>query len=173
MTLYERSAILATAKCLHNLLMQVEGGGGGDGLVCFIQNVSIVPLLTVEQWISFLRWRFVSNTRWETNWCSWKPPRLFNDLSTLTPGSGIGFFRIPDPKPYFWEFSDNFLGKKFYTSLKLGPNFFLQHFKTKIMYSLWNLWLHRKVWHQIFFHLSLLLLFLDPRSGMGKIQDPG
>jgi hypothetical protein len=28
----------------------------------------------------------------------------------LTPGSGIGFFRIPDP---------NFLGKKFYNSLKI------------------------------------------------------
>ncbi len=33
----------------------------------------------------------------------------------LTPGSGIGFFRIPDlgsriPNPYFWELSDNFLG---------------------------------------------------------------
>jgi hypothetical protein len=26
---------------------------------------------------------------------------------------------------------------------------------------------------KIFFHLSLLLLFLDPGSGMGKKQDPG
>ncbi len=54
------------------------------------------------------------------------------------PGSGIGFFRLPDigsriPNPYFWELSDNFLGKKFYNSLKIGPNFFLQHFKTKII----------------------------------------
>ncbi len=36
----------------------------------------------------------------------------------LTPGSVIGFFRIPDlgsriPNPYFWELRDNFLGKKF------------------------------------------------------------
>ncbi len=32
----------------------------------------------------------------------------------LTPGSGIGFFRIsyPGPNPYFWEPSDNFLGEK-------------------------------------------------------------
>jgi hypothetical protein len=48
------------------------------------------------------------------------------------PGSGIGFFRIPDfgswiPTPYFLELSDKFLGKKFYNSLKPGPNFFLQH----------------------------------------------
>jgi hypothetical protein len=42
------------------------------------------------------------------------------------------------------------------------------------------LWLHKKVWQLIFFHLSLLLLFLDPGSeirdpgsGMGKNQDPG
>ncbi len=48
----------------------------------------------------------------------------------LETGSGIGFFQIPDlgsriPNPYFWELSDNFLCKKFYNSLKIGPNFFL------------------------------------------------
>jgi hypothetical protein len=37
----------------------------------------------------------------------------------LDPGSGIGFFRIPDlgsriQNPYFLELSDNFLGKKFF-----------------------------------------------------------
>ena len=47
----------------------------------------------------------------------------------LDPGSGIGFFRIPDlgsriPNPYFWELIDNFLGKKFYNSLKICPNCF-------------------------------------------------
>ncbi len=48
------------------------------------------------------------------------------------PGSGIGFFwiRILDlrsriPTPYFLELSHKFLGKKFYNSLKIGPNFFL------------------------------------------------
>ncbi len=56
------------------------------------------------------------------------------------PGSGMGFFRIPDlgsriPRPYFEELIDNFFGKKFYNSLKIGPNFFLQHFKTKIIYN--------------------------------------
>ncbi len=59
---------------------------------------------------------------------------------TPGPGSGIGFFRIPDlgsriPNSYFCELSDNFLGKKFYNSLKIGPNFFLQHLKTKIMFN--------------------------------------
>ncbi len=51
------------------------------------------------------------------------------------PGSGIGLFRIPDPRSlipdpgYFWELSDNFLGKKFHNSLKFDPNFFLEQFK--------------------------------------------
>ncbi len=54
----------------------------------------------------------------------------------LDPGSGIGFF--PDlgsriPNPYFWELSDNFLGKSSKNSLKIGPNFFLRHLKTKIL----------------------------------------
>ena len=63
-------------------------------------------------------------------------------------GSGIGFFRIPYPKPIFWELTDKFLSKKFYNSysLKTGPNFFLQHFKNKIISFLWNLWLQKKVW---------------------------
>jgi hypothetical protein len=37
------------------------------------------------------------------------------------------------PNPYFLELSDNFLGKKFYNSLKIGPNLFLQYFKAKII----------------------------------------
>ncbi len=54
---------------------------------------------------------------------------------------GIGIFRIPDlgsrvPNPYFWDLSDNFLGKKFYNSLKIGPNFLIQHFKTKMIFNL-------------------------------------
>ncbi len=57
---------------------------------------------------------------------------------TMDPdlGSGIGFF--PDlgsriRTPYFLELSDKFLGKKFYNSLKTGPNFFLRHLKSKII----------------------------------------
>ncbi len=58
----------------------------------------------------------------------------------LTPGSGIrnGFFPNPGsriPRPYFEELFDNFFGKKFYKSLKIGPNFFLWRFKTKIIYN--------------------------------------
>ncbi len=53
----------------------------------------------------------------------WIRDRFFPD-----PGSRI-------PNPYFWELSDNFLGKKFYNSLKICPNFFLQHFKTNIRMS--------------------------------------
>jgi hypothetical protein len=52
----------------------------------------------------------------------------------LNPGSGIQNRFFPDPgsripNPYFWEHSDNFLSKKLYDSLKIGPTFFLNHFK--------------------------------------------
>ncbi len=58
----------------------------------------------------------------------------------LTPGSGIRNRFFPDlgfriPNSYFREFSDNILGKKFYNSLRIAPNFILQHLKTKIMYN--------------------------------------
>jgi hypothetical protein len=35
----------------------------------------------------------------------------------------------------FEELSDSFLGKKFYNSLKIGPNIFLQSFKNKIIFN--------------------------------------
>jgi hypothetical protein len=53
----------------------------------------------------------------------WIRDRLFPD-----PGSRI-------PNPYFRELSDNFLDKKFYNSLKICPSFFLQHFKSKIIFN--------------------------------------
>ena len=59
-------------------------------------------------------------------------------VAFLTPGSGIGFFRIPDlgsQDHICKSFFDNFFGKKFYNSLKIGQNFFLQHFKAKIIYN--------------------------------------
>jgi hypothetical protein len=49
----------------------------------------------------------------------WIRNRFFPD-----PGSRI-------PNPYFRELSDNFLGKKFYDSLKIGPNFSLGISKIK------------------------------------------
>jgi hypothetical protein len=108
------------------------------------------------------------------------------------PGSGIGFFpdpgswisdpgsRILDlgsriPTPYFLELSDKFLGKKFYNSLKTGPNFFLQHLKNKIIFNFVKFVATKKGLTTNFFHPSLLLLFWiwDPRSGLGKNQNPG
>jgi hypothetical protein len=60
----------------------------------------------------------------------------------LTPGSGIrnrfSGSRISDPESQTHTFESLvtiFWAKKFYNSLKIGPNFFLQHFKTKIMYN--------------------------------------
>ncbi len=98
----------------------------------------------------------------------------------LTPGSGIGFFRISDPGSQdhiFKSFLTVFLVKSSITLWKLAQIFF---FSTSKLTIFWNLWLHKKVWQLIFFHLSLLLLFLDPGSeirdlgsGMGKNQDPG
>jgi hypothetical protein len=73
--------------------------------------------------------------------------RVLFDPWIRDPGSGIGFFRIPDPgsrisdpgsripRPYFKELFDNFFSKKFYNSLKIVPNFYLQHFKAKIIYN--------------------------------------
>jgi hypothetical protein len=50
------------------------------------------------------------------------------------PGSGMGLFRNPDlgfqnPDTYFLELCDKFLDKKFYNSLKTGPNFFSSAFQ--------------------------------------------
>ncbi len=83
------------------------------------------------------------------------------------PGSGIGCFldpgsRISDPgsripTPYFLEFSDKFLGKKFYNSLKTGPNFFLQHLKKKIILNFVKFVDTKKGSTTNFFHPSLLL----------------
>ena len=43
-------------------------------------------------------------------------------------GSGTGL----DPDT---EFIDNFFDKQFYNSVKIGPYFFLQHFKAKLIYN--------------------------------------
>jgi hypothetical protein len=83
----------------------------------------------------------------------------------LEPGSGP---RITTP--YFLELSDKFLGKKFYNSLKTGPNLFLQHLKNKIIFNLVKFVATKKGLTTNFFLPSLLLLFLDPGSG---IRDPG
>jgi hypothetical protein len=101
----------------------------------------------------------------------------------LDPGSGIGFFRIPDlgsriPNPYVWELSDNFLGKKLYYSLKIDPNFFLQLFKTKIMFNFVKFVAKLKaITKKNFSPLSFVAVLgsgtRDPGSWVGKNQDPG
>jgi hypothetical protein len=56
----------------------------------------------------------------------------------LTPGSGIRNRFFPDPGSQTHTFESLvtiFWAKKFYNSLKIGPIFFLQHFKTQIMYN--------------------------------------
>ncbi len=89
----------------------------------------------------------------------------------LTPGSRIGFFPDPDlgsriPNPYFWELSDNFLGKKFYDSLKIGPSFFLQHFKNKyVVFNFVKFIASKKRYDKkFFFHPCLSLVFWYPGS---------
>jgi hypothetical protein len=98
----------------------------------------------------------------------------------LTPGSEIVFpepgCRIPDPKPIFGELSDN---KKFHNSLKINPNFFFHHFKNKIIFNFVKFVVTKKLPYDnnFFSPLSFVALFgsriQDPRSGMGKNQDPG
>ncbi len=95
----------------------------------------------------------------------------------LTPGSGIRnrFFadlgsRIPNP--YFWELIDNLLGKKFYNSLKIGPNYFLKHFK-KNNFKFCEICGYKKWYDNKFFFSPLFcccFCVLDPRS---RIRDPG
>jgi hypothetical protein len=63
------------------------------------------------------------------------------------------------------------LGKKFYNSWKLAQIFFFSI--KKIIFNFVKFVATKKVWQIIFFQPSLLLLFMDPESGMGKIQDLG
>jgi hypothetical protein len=55
--------------------------------------------------------------------------------------------------------------------MKTGPNFFLQHFKISIIFSFVKFEAAKKGMASNFFHPSLLLLFLDPGSGI-NIPDP-
>jgi hypothetical protein len=80
-------------------------------------------------------------------------------------------FRITNP--YFLELSDKFLGKKFFNSLKTGPNFFLQHFKNKIIFNFVKFCGYKKRCDNKFFSpLSFVKVFgsgiRNPGSGMGK-----
>jgi hypothetical protein len=72
------------------------------------------------------------------------------------------------------------LGKKFYNSLKTGPNFFLQHLKNKIIFNFVKLVATKKGLTTNFFSpLSFVAVFgsgirdLGSRIRNGKNQDPG
>ncbi len=66
-------------------------------------------------------------------WCLFDPGIGIRKRFFPYPGS-----RIPDPGSQdhiFKSFLTIFFGKKLYNSLKIDPNFFLQHLKTKIIYN--------------------------------------
>jgi hypothetical protein len=68
----------------------------------------------------------------------WIPDWVLFDPWIRDLGSGIWNRFFPDPGSQdhiFKSFLTIFLKKKFYNSLKIGPNFFLQHFKAKIIYN--------------------------------------
>jgi hypothetical protein len=70
------------------------------------------------------------------------------------------------------------LGKNFNNSWKIGPNFFLQHIKNKIILSFVKFVAKKNgLTRKIFSTLSFVAVFgsgiRDPGSGMGKNQDPG
>ena len=72
------------------------------------------------------------------------------------------------PNPYFWELSDNFFGKKFYNSWKIGPNFFFHHFIKKIISNFVKFVATKKGMTKKFFSF----LSFVPVFGSG-IRDPG
>ncbi len=74
--------------------------------------------------------------------------------------------------PYFWEFIDNFSGKKYYSSQWLGSKLYLHLFKNKIIINFVMFVATKKVW-LIFFHPPLLLQLFVPGSRMDKSQNPG
>ncbi len=58
--------------------------------------------------------------------------------------------------------------------MKIGPNFFLLHYKNKIILNFVKFMATKKGMAINFFSpLSFIAGFLDPGSGMGKNQDPG
>jgi hypothetical protein len=70
------------------------------------------------------------------------------------------------------------LGKNFNNSLKIGLNFFVWHFKNKIIYNFAKFVATKKVMTTVLYlPLSFVAVFgygiRDPGSGMGKNQDPG
>jgi hypothetical protein len=92
----------------------------------------------------------------------------------LTPGSGMGFFRISDgfQTHIFQSLVTNFWVKKLYNSVKTDKKIFLQHFKNKILFNFVKFVATKKGMTTHFFHPPLLLLFLDPGWVKIRIRDP-
>jgi hypothetical protein len=65
------------------------------------------------------------------------------------------------------------LGKKFYNSLKTGPNFFLRHFKNKIIFNFVKLVATKKGMTTNFFSPLPFVEVLNPGSWMGKKSGSG
>jgi hypothetical protein len=59
------------------------------------------------------------------------------------------------------------------TNFWVTAQIFSSSFKNKIIFNFVTFVATKKGLTTNFFHPSLLLLFLDPGSGMGKNQDPG
>jgi hypothetical protein len=98
----------------------------------------------------------------------------------LTPGSGIRNRCFPDlgsRTHIFKSLVISFSGKKFYNSLKIGPNFFLQHSKNKIIFNLVNFMSTKKGMTTNFSPLSFIAVFgseiRDPGWVKIRIRDPG
>jgi hypothetical protein len=100
---------------------------------------------------------------------------LFSSLAFKTPQKtsvadpGSGAFLTPGSQTHIFEsLVTIFWGKKFYNSLKIDPNFFLQHSKTKIICNFVKFVATLKVMTTKFFSpLSFVAVF-----GSG-IRDPG
>jgi hypothetical protein len=97
---------------------------------------------------------------------------------TPGPGSGIGFFRVPDlgsQTHIFKSLVINFWVKNsiIFHFFENWPKFFSSAFQNKIIFNFVKFVATKKMYvNKFFFHPSLLLLFLDSGSGMGKYQDP-
>ncbi len=96
----------------------------------------------------------------------------------LTPRSRIRnrFFPDPGSQTLIFESLVKFVWVKSSIILwKLAQNFFFRIKQKNFSSILWNMWLQKKGMTKIFFTPLFCCCFWiqDPRSGMGKNQDPG
>jgi hypothetical protein len=96
-------------------------------------------------------------------------------------GSGIGLFRIPNPRipnSYFWELSDYYCiwVKSSIILFETGPNFFLQQFKNKIILHFVKFVAKKNIWQKKFFTPLFCSCFWIRDLGSGgsgiNIPDP-